>query len=394
MWDGERDRGVMRVSVEDDLVVEMEPYAQDRYPGFSLIPGLIDTHVHLMGYAGADAVDYLTWPLVTPVEERVLHAVAQAQRALRVGVTTVRDMAGGQAQVSVARALNQGILLGPRVLVHGMVGMTAGHGDLFTPPTVADRPPTADGADACRRLVRQYARMGVDGIKITTSGGVLSTGDRSEWRNYTAAELDAIVDEAHALALPVAAHAHTESGIQAALDAGVDSLEHATQITADQAKTAAARDITVAPTLLILERIVAGQARTAPEMQRKAEALHGGRRIALRRAYQAGVPFVLGTDSSGSAMPFGQQWEELATMVTQIGLSAEEALVAATSRAARAVGLAGRIGRIAPRCAADLVLVQGRPWEDARALAAERVAAVMTGGRLAYGTWPDPVSVG
>jgi len=392
VWDGERDRGPMNLTIAGGRLAGMEPAPTDRYPGLALIPGLIDTHVHLIGYAGSDTVDYLTWPLVTAVEERTVHGVAQAQRALAVGVTTVRDMAGGQSEVALARALNQGIVPGPHVLVHGMVSMTAGHGDLFTPPTITDRPPTADGPDACRQLVRRYARMGVDGIKVTTSGGVLSAGDRSEWRNYTAAELDAIVDEAHALGLPVAAHAHTVAGIQAALDAGVDSLEHATQITANQAATAAARGITVAPTLLILDRIVSGTAPTAPAMRHKAERLHHERRAALRQARDTGVDFVLGTDASGQLMPFGQQLAELQAMVEQIGLTAEEALVSATSRAARTVGLSREAGRVAPDFRADFVVVEGYPWQDIGTLTPDRMRAVMVDGQVRSGSWPDPVA--
>lgn len=389
VWDGERDRGPMNVAIQGGRVTRLEPTTADRHPGLALMPGFIDTHVHLIGYAGAGTVDYLTWPLITPVEERTVHGVAQAQRALAVGVTTLRDLAGGQSEVALARALNQGIVPGPHVLVHGMVSMTAGHGDLFTPPTVSDRPPTADGPDACRQLVRRYARMGADGIKVTTSGGVLSAGDRSEWRNYTAAELDAIVDEAHALGLPVAAHAHTVAGIQAALDAGVDSLEHATQITAAQAAVVAARKITIAPTLLILDRIVSGAAPTAPAMRAKAASLHQERQAALRRAREAGVAFVLGTDSSGQLMPFGQQLAELSAMVDQIGLTAEEAMVAATSRAARTVGLAGEVGRVAVDFRADLIVVAGYPWQDIDALTPDHIRAVMVSGQVVHGMWPD-----
>ncbi len=108
----------------------------------------------------------------------------------------------------------QGILDAARVVASGFVGMTGGHGDLFTPSAIMQRPwKTADGVDECRSLVREYARDGVDLIKICTSGGVLSIGDEAEWRNYTQGETDAIVEEAHALGKRVAAHAHTRSGI-------------------------------------------------------------------------------------------------------------------------------------------------------------------------------------
>jgi imidazolonepropionase-like amidohydrolase len=399
VWDGERDLGVRRVRWRDGRIEAVEApgavapldadgAAAGPYAGLTLLPGLVDSHVHLVGYAGPGRADYLTWPLVTPEVERVLHGVAHARRALAVGVTTVRDMAGGRAEVALKHVFDQGVLVGPRVVVHGMVGMTAGHADLFTPPDVAERPPTADGPDACRRLVRLYARMGADGIKIATSGGVLSTGDRNEWRNYTPAEIEAIVDEAHALGMRVGAHAHTVRGIQAALDAGVDSLEHATAITPAQAREAAARGVTVAPTLVILERIVHGQADTPPDSRAKGRALFTSRREALRRAAQEGVKFVLGTDASGQIMPFGLELDEVRAMVDQLGLTPAQALVAATSGAADAVGLGGEVGRVAPGFAADLALVRGAPDRRIDDLRPENVVAVVARGEVVAGAMP------
>jgi imidazolonepropionase-like amidohydrolase len=388
VWDGTEDIGTATVRFEGDRIEAVEAAEAAADPSLSLIPGLIDSHVHLLSYAGTAPVDYLSWPLTTPVMERVLHGAALAQRAMRAGVTTIRDMAGDRGQVALKHAFDQGVLPGPRVVVNGMVGMTGGHSDLFTPPDVVERPPTADGPDACRALVRTYARMGADGIKITTSGGVLSTGDKNEWRNYTRAEIDAIVDEAHALSMPVGAHAHTVAGIQVALDAGVDSLEHATQITPDQARQARAQRVTVAPTLLILERIVRGDTRVPEESREKALALHARRRDALRAAAEEGVEFVLGTDASGRHMPFGMQLDEVRAMVGDIGLSAAEAMVAATSRAARAVGLEGKVGRVAPGLGADLLVVRGRPWQRIEDLTAENILAVVSRGAVVAGTLP------
>jgi imidazolonepropionase-like amidohydrolase len=153
--------------------------AAERWPELCVIPGLVDTHVHLLGHAGDRGThDTFTWPLVTTREEQTLHAAPNAQRAMRNGVTTLRDLAGDEAQVAVRRAFDLGIMPGPRVLVSGPVGMTAGHGDLFIPPAVRERAPLADSPDECRKLVRRWARAGVTGIKIFTSGGVLSIGDK------------------------------------------------------------------------------------------------------------------------------------------------------------------------------------------------------------------------
>src|SRR6266700_1482326 len=192
--EGDRIAGVTRDSVPSqpsDRVLTV--------PGATVLPGLIDAHVHLLSYAGRGHQHVHLWNVTTPIEEQTLHAAANARTALLSGVTTLRDTAGSWPEVSVRRAVEAGVLPGPRILASGLVGMTAGHGDMFAPAAMRDRLwPTADGPDECRKRVREYARMGVDLIKICTSGGTLSVGDRTEWRNYTDAEIDAIVDEAHA----------------------------------------------------------------------------------------------------------------------------------------------------------------------------------------------------
>lgn len=366
----------------------MEPVTEARWPDLSVIPGLVDTHVHLVGHAGPGAADFATWPLVTTRDEQVLHGVAHAQRAVRNGVTTLRDLAGDEAQIAIRRVFDAGVLEGPRVLVHSVVGMTAGHNDLFVPPAVAQRKPTADGPDACRQLVRSWARAGVDGIKITTSGGVLSMGDRNTWRNYTTAEIRAVIDEAHALSLPVAAHAHSVEGIQVAIDEGVDTVEHATLVTAAQADALAASRTPVAPTLLINEAIANGTVPVTAEAMEKAGQLVGERDALFRYAAKAGVGFVLGTDANGHHVDFGDQMAEVARMSEVFGYDATRCLRAATSSAAAAVGLAGTVGRVAAGFGADLLVIRGRPWEDLTALRTDRLVAVVSRGRVVAGELP------
>lgn len=389
VWDGTEQLGPATVEWRDGAITEVAPGGTERWPELSLVPGLIDTHVHLTGPARPGDYTYGTWPLVTTVAEQALHAAAHARHALACGVTTVRDMASDERPVALRRAFDAGLLDGPRVLAYGVVNMTGGHQDLFTPPDAPHRPPTADGPDACRALVRRYARGGADGIKVMTGGGVLSTGDRASWRNYTAAELDAIVDEAHALSLPVAAHAHTEAAIDAALAAGVDSIEHGTLLTAEQAATIAARGLTVAPTLVINDGIADGTVPASPDSRAKAAALIADRDPRLRAAVEAGVRFVLGTDTNGSMLPWGSLFAELDAMTRVLGLTAEAALTAATSHAAAAVGLGDTIGRIAAGHAADLLVVRGRPWTRITDLSADNVVAVICRGRLMHGALPD-----
>ncbi|MCA0295540.1 MAG: amidohydrolase family protein [Actinobacteria bacterium] len=373
VFDGERVRGLCRVRWRDGVIEEVAELAPDQAPDGPrryLVPGLVDTHVHLLGFAGADKtrVDGFTWPLVTTREEQTLHVAANCRQALRRGVTTLRELSGDRVQVAVARAFDAGLLPGPRVLVGGPVGMTAGHGDLFTPPAVADRPPVADSPDECRKLVRTWARDGLHAIKIYTSGGVLSIGDQVGWRNQTRAELAATVDEAHALGMPVACHAHSAEGIAIALELGVDSLEHASQLTPAQADELAARGIPVAPTLLINDLIAAGRFGSSPEATAIAAELVTSRDERFADAARRGVDFVLGTDASGYFVRHGEQSLELQAMSRVFGWDAVRTLAAATSRAAAAIGLGERVGRVAVGLAADFVVTDAAPWEDLRVL--------------------------
>ncbi|MEF2979394.1 amidohydrolase family protein [Subtercola sp. YIM 133946] len=363
-----------------------------RMPGetgdYSIIPGLIDTHVHLVGNAAATPADFLTWPLTTRPEEQTLHGLAHAVEAMQGGVTTVRDLAADDIQFSLRRAIDAAVVTGPRMLAYGVVNMTAGHSDLFIPPAVALRKPVADGPDACRALVRHWARSGTDGIKIPVSGGVLSVGDKSAWRNYTRAEIAAIVDEAHAFGMLVAAHAHTEAGIQVALEEGIDSIEHGTLMSAHQATAIAAKGLTVAPTLLINERIAAGQNGVSPAQSEKAQELVANRNRLMRVAADAGVDFVLGTDANGHHVKFGDQMEEVRLMAAIFGWSAERALQAATSRAASAIGRASTVGTLAEGRPADFLVMRGRPWQNIDDLRLENLVAVVSRGRVVAGALP------
>ncbi|MEU6711880.1 amidohydrolase family protein [Nonomuraea sp. NPDC046802] len=386
LWDGTEFRGPVDLSWEPDRITAVTP-APARHGDLCVIPGLVDTHVHLIGYAGpGEPPDFATWPLVTTRDEQVLHGVAHAQRAMRHGVTTLRDLAGDEAQIALRRVFDAGVLPGPRVQVHGVVGMTAGHNDLFVPPAIPQRKPTADGPDECRKLVRAWARAGMDGIKLTTSGGVLSIGDKNGWRNYTRDEIRAVVDEAHALGMLVASHAHSEDGIRVAVEEGVDSIEHGTLMSRDLAETLAARGTPVAPTLLINEAIAEGRVPVTAEARAKAAELVATRNVLLAQAAALGVRFVLGTDANGHHVDFGDQLAEVVHMTRILGMDAESALRAATSDAADSIGVP--VGRIAPGLGADLVVLRGRPWERIEDLATGNIVAVVSRGRVVAGDLP------
>lgn len=387
VWDGERTLGPARIDWTGDSIIGIAA-AEDRFPEYSVIPGLVDTHVHLDTYAGNGRVDGTSWPLIAPPEERSLHIASNAQRAARFGVTTLRDLAADSLQLAVARSFDAGVLAGPRLLAHGQVGMTAGHGDLFIPPHYPHRPPVADSPDECRKLVRTWARQGATGVKIYTSGGVLSMGDKVGWRNQTLAEIRATVDEAHALGMLVAAHTHTAEGVDIALSEGVDSIEHGTGITRDHWETLVSRNIPVAPTLIINDLIADGKIPVSDEAQEKARDVVGERNDNFPGAGAAGVRFVLGTDASGRFVAFGDQLEEVRLMQAMFGWTAERALISATSDAASAIGLGTSVGRLAPGFGVDFVVIKGRPWENIADLNTDNIVAVVSRGRVIEGELP------
>jgi imidazolonepropionase-like amidohydrolase len=390
LWDGDGFRGVADIEWTDGRFARIDAGPELGAPGeHSVIPGLIDTHVHFDSYAGSGTVDWMSWPLITPEPERSLHVVAHARRAAAAGVTTLRDLSGSAVQLAAARALDAGLIPGPRVLVHGAVGMTAGHGDLFIPPHYPHRAPVADSPDECRKLVRQWARAGVDGIKIFTSGGVLSIGDKVGWRNQTKAEIAATVDEAHALGLLVAAHTHTADGVDIALEFEVDSIEHGTGIQERHWEELIGRGIPVAPTLMINDAIAERRIPVSDEAQAKGRAVVDERDANFAAASAAGVRFVLGTDANGIFVRFGDQLEELRLMKRSLDWSSERTLRAGTSDAADAIRLTGTTGRIKAGLGADFVVVRGRPWEDIESLTADNIVAVVARGVVVSGALPS-----
>ncbi len=353
--------------------------------GKTVMPGLIDAHVHLRSFAGTGHQDVHLWNVLTFIEEQTIHCAANAITALESGVTTVRDMAGGRPEIATRHVMEQGILPGARVVVSGFVGMTAGHGDMFVPAGIEQRMwPPADGIDACRKLIREYARDGVDFIKLCTSGGVLSIGDKSEWRNYTDDETLAIVDEAHALGKPVAVHAHTRSGIYQALVAGVDTLEHGTHLDDELIEMMLKQGTWLCPTLAIGDFILThgGERGVPAESLAKSRETDAYRQESMRKAYRAGAKIFMGTDSCNT-MAFGGHARELQLMHERIGMTVMETIVAATSAAAEAIGLGDLTGTVASGKAADLLVVDGDPLSEITVLQdRSKLLGVVKEGRI------------
>jgi imidazolonepropionase-like amidohydrolase len=336
------------------------------FPAATLLPGLVDVHVHLVASAGPD----LAADLPGTEAERTVAAVVNARRQLDQGITLVRDLgAPGAEAVQVGRAVEAGTVAGPRVLAAGpAVTMTGGH--------IAYMGRVTDGPDAMRAAVRANLALGARCIKVVATGGVLTMGIDPREPAYTQPELDALVSEAHRLGLTVAAHAIGEGGVVAALRAGVDSVEHGMFLDAASVELFLATGARYTPTFSAPHGILAGpsvpgwikdRARPAAEAQVNS----------FQAAVEAGVPAVAGTDAGTPANPHGGVAREVAFMVSA-GLDVLLAVRAATAEAADLLGVRDR-GVLRQGAAADVLVAAGDVAADVTAL--QRPAAVFQDGR-------------
>jgi imidazolonepropionase-like amidohydrolase len=381
--------GPSTITITDGRIVAVAPGLNPPPPGArvvdlstkTVLPGLIDAHVHLTGDPGEPF-----WKEATESEEwNTLVGAKNALMTARAGFTTVRDLGSGRLNgFALRRALEEGLIPGPRMLAAGQALSTiGGHGDVsgFRPEVAAalDGHNTCTGPDECAAKVREAAKLGADVIKFHATGGVLSQGDKGLGQAFTDAEMKAICDTAHNLGLKVAAHAHADAGIAAAVRAGVDSIEHGTFASAATIRLMKERGTTFVPTLMaftgIRERL--GKNIYTPVVEEKVRMTLSEVGKAARLARQAGVPIVFGTDAG--VYEHGRNAGEFALLVDVVGMTPAEALASATTGAARLLGLEREVGRIAPGFSADLIAVSGDPLRDVRVL--EHVDYVMVKGR-------------
>jgi len=342
--------------------------------GAFVMPGFIDLHVHLSREYSDDRNDIVR----KPEAYTALRAAGYAQRTLMAGFTTVRDLGSrGDAIFALRDAIKAGFVPGPKILVAGSaITPTGGHGDIhgFRRDVAAllDDGNTCDGPDDCRRAVRAAVKRGADVIKVTATGGVLSETAAGTGQQFTDEELVAIAETAHALGRKVTAHAHAKPGIEAALRAGFDSIEHsmwADEGTMELFKETGAWLIpTVYPITFVGETpedMKAGPfGDLPPVIMQKLLRLGRQPKAMTRLAHSMGVKIALGTDSGVS--PHGHNAREFLEYVA-IGMTPMEALKAGTLDAAAAGGLENA-GRIAPGMAADLVAMAGDPTQDIEAV--------------------------
>lgn len=346
----------------------------------TILPGLIDMHVHITSRADMHGYRALT---VTPVTEAI-SGVANAAITLRAGYTTVRNVgAGGYTDVALADAIESGEVPGPRIIPSGpAIGATGGHCDDNLLPNTYNivGEAVADGPVAIRAMVRKIRKYGAKSIKFCATGGVFSKGDTVGGQQYTLEEMTALVSEAHMLGLKVAAHAHGASGIKDAIRAGADTIEHASL--ADEEAFALAKAHAVAFSMDIYndDYILSEGEKVGilPESLEKERMIGLKQRQTFQAAFKAGVTMVFGTDAG--VYPHGDNGRQFAKMV-EWGMTPMQALQAATTVAAKTLGDLGTdIGSISPGKSADIIAVNTDPTVNIKTM--ESVSFVMKSGTV------------
>jgi imidazolonepropionase-like amidohydrolase len=351
--------------------------------GKTILPGLIDMHVHLDGpadiggYRGLEFTDSF-WGMT---------AVGNARAMLDAGFTTVRNVgSGNRNDIGLKQAIDNGYAVGPRIVPAGYaLGATGGHCDsTFLPPSLEKAEKEegiADSPDELRYQVRRQRKYGAEVIKVCATGGVFSRNTEPGQQQLSESELRVIADEAHQWGIRVAAHAHGGEGIKAAIKAGIDTIEHASLVDDEGIRLAAARARPVWFSMDIYNtdytQAEGAKNGVLEDNLRKDREVAQIQRDNFRKAHKAGVKMVFGSDAG--VMPHGEIGKQFKTMV-QYGMTPLEAIQAATRNAAQALGREKDVGAIAVGRFADIVAVDGDPLADVGELAS--VDAVVKGGKL------------
>jgi imidazolonepropionase-like amidohydrolase len=350
--------------------------------GCTLMPGLMDCHVHFTGN------DTATPGLQRePFETRLVRAaVVQTRQLLDAGITSVMDT-GGLVGLHVRNAVRAGIVEGPRIMAAGRyMSVTGGHGDTHWLPLewVEEGRPygwgmdgrIADGVDECLKAVREQLRMSVDFIKICTSGGGGSVVDPAWVPEYTYEEIKAMVDEAHSWRRRVVVHCYYPEALRRSVSASVDIVTHGNMADDDTVKLMREKGTLLVPTMSVYERI--HKLRPEAGVSEMYETLFSN----VGKLHRAGLTLALGTDTMGGIFPFGGSALELELYVEKVGLTPREALTIGTLNCAKVMGLEEKLGTLKPGKFGDLIAVDGDPLENVRVLQdKDRVRLVLAGGK-------------
>lgn len=324
--------------------------------GMTIMPGMIDCHVHLVMNGSPDPVAPL---LGMNDSTATITMMTHAWNTLAAGFTTVRDLGClNHVGLSVRDAINNGTLKGPRILCAGqMICMTGGHGWQIGLE--------ADGPDQVRKAVRQQLKAGADVIKLMATGGICTQGVWPGQTQYGLDEMAAGIEEAHKAGVPAAAHAQGLEGVKISLQAGIDTIEHGMNLDEDAIKMMLDKEVPLIPTLSAGARIIENGLKAGiPNYIVEKSSRHRAERLeSSRRAYKAGVSVVLGTDAGTPFNRHGDNAYELLEL-SAIGMSAHDVILAATGNAARALGIGAVTGTIEPGRQADFLILRQNPLND------------------------------
>lgn len=359
--------------------------------GGTILPGLIDTHVHMM-------MEYtpVQQRLETPFSFMYYQAAEYLKNTLHAGITSVRDALG--TDLGVKKAVEDGLIAGPRLqLSINALTITGGHGDGYTtsgqtvellPAGYPGMPEgKCDGVEEVRKTTREMLRAGADVIKVHATGGVLSATDHPEFTQFSLEELKVIVEEAHfRKGIKVMAHAQGAEGIKNAVKAGIHSIEHGIFLDDEAIELMLENGTFLVPTLLAPVSVLelaeeAGMPDSAVQKSKEVIEIH---KESIAKAYKAGVKIAMGTDAG--VMPHGTNLRELELM-TDAGLTPMESIVATTKTAAECLGWEERLGTLEAGKLADVVIVKGDPLADIGSLADnENIRVVIKDGKIEKNT--------
>ncbi|MFC3050532.1 Xaa-Pro dipeptidase [Kordiimonas pumila] len=345
--------------------------------GMTLLPGVMDMHVHLSGDAETPFFESMSFS----VPRQTVVAVKNAKRTLMAGFTTVRNLgAAGYSVIGVRDGINAGDIIGPRIFAAGhAVGITGGHCDNnFAAPEKQDvSPGVANGPWEVRAKIRENIKYGANALKVCATGGVFSKGTKVGIQQMTVEELKAAADEAHQRGLVIAAHAHGTDGIKAAIVAGIDSVEHVSFVDDEAVELAKKFGTFFSSDIYNTEYTLAyGAQNGVPEENiNKERQVSQIQRDSFTKAVKGGVKMVFGSDAG--IYPHGDNANQFSRMV-KFGMTPLQAIQAATINSATLLKMEGSLGQLKEGFLADIIAVPGKPLDDISAL--EKVAFVMKDG--------------
>lgn len=394
VWDGERLLGASIIEVRDHKIYKIDRLtATKKFPALTgahidltkqtCLPGLIDTHTHVLLQGDITAADYDEQLLKQSPEYRTILGTVNAKRILHWGFTTIRDLeteGAGYADVDIKNAINLGVIEGPRMQVATRsLDVTGAYPLLgYAPNVVVPKGvQEADGVDGVRKAVREQLSLGADWIKVYSdrSYRLRDSGVLDDIPTFTVDELKAAVDEAHRQRHKIASHAMALYGVHNSVEAGVDSIEHGNYIADEDLQTMKSKGIVYVPTLFVGEYVAQGRAQAGAPVWLKMLAVHED---TFKRAHLMGVKIAFGTDIGGFDWHINPA-RELPIMV-RLGMTPEEALKTATVTAANLLGWSDQIGSLEVNKFADIIAVTGDPLKDISLL--EHVSFVMKDGQV------------